>query len=259
MPISKTFTARMDPRSNPENWGGKEARQAQLGNAVSPLFNRARDGIVSTLRYGDAVDVYAQDGEWTLLCGVHDGYLGWARGAELREMGAGRRERVHNLATHIYPEPDIKTPPVLRLSLGSFVEAKGEAGEFVETQDGFVFAQHLAARGDVVDYAIQFLDTPYFWGGGSADGIDCSGLMQLCYSMVGIEIPRDTDQQESALRPIEREALRRGDMVFWKGHVGMMENEDIMIHATAFSMKTMREPFEMALARIGEASSFRSV
>src|SRR5690606_22121097 len=106
--------------------------------------------------------------------------------------------------------------------------------------------------GDMVDVALQFLQTPYLWGGRSGLGIDCSGLVQMAMAMVGKAAPRDTDMQFAALgNPIERVDLERGDLVFWKGHVGIMEDRDILLHANGHTMSVARENLDDAIERIG--------
>jgi cell wall-associated NlpC family hydrolase len=106
--------------------------------------------------------------------------------------------------------------------------------------------------GDRVDVALRFLETPYLWGGRSGMGIDCSGLVQMAMSMVGETAPRDTDMQFAALgEPIERSELKRGDFVFWKGHIGLMEDEVTLLHANGHSMSVARENLDQAIKRIG--------
>jgi cell wall-associated NlpC family hydrolase len=115
---------------------------------------------------------------------------------------------------------------------------------------------HLApVAGDFVAQAERFLGAPYLWGGRSARGIDCSALVQLALLAAGREAPRDSDMQ-AALLGTElpaRAALRRGDLVFWKGHVGIMRDRDTLIHANAHHMAVAAEPFGPAAARIAAA------
>jgi len=91
------------------------------------------------------------------------------------------------------------------------------------------------------------LHTPYLWGGRTPRGIDCSGLVQLSLEMAGIECPRDSDQQREAFgKPLPYHwrdmPWRRGDLVFFEGHVGIMTGVDSLIHASAFHMEVTVEP-----------------
>jgi cell wall-associated NlpC family hydrolase len=99
------------------------------------------------------------------------------------------------------------------------------------------------------------LHAPYLWGGKTSLGIDCSGLVQIALDAAGVTAPRDTDLQEKALgTPIaagaELAGLRRGDLVFWPGHVGIMQDDAMLLHASAHHMLVVSEPLRAVRDRI---------
>ena len=148
----------------------------------------------------------------------------------------------------------------------------GREGDFAVSADGlYVWARHLAESGwrepDYVAVAERFLETPYLWGGRTSEGIDCSGLVQTALAAAGVASPRDSDMQEAALgEPIAiddpRTPLERGDLVFWKGHVGIMRDSATLLHANGWHMKVVSEPLAEARDRIaanggGDVTSVR--
>jgi hypothetical protein len=101
-------------------------------------------------------------------------------------------------------------------------------------QQGEIYPQQPLRT--ITDYARAFLNRPYLWGGTSWEGIDCSGLVQLCYRMGGYILPRDADQQHAFLAyGVKREDMQEGDLIFFGStkitHVAMALNKQEYIHA----------------------------
>ena len=121
--------------------------------------------------------------------------------------------------------------------------------------DGAVVLQHLSEAGsaaaDWAAVAERFIGVPYLWGGKTSLGLDCSGLVQVALGACGIAAPRDSDMQENAIGDTlaPGAALRRGDLVFWPGHVALMLDREIAIHANAFHMAVVAEPLTHAVQR----------
>ena len=209
---------------------------------------------------GEPVAVYERQEGWAWVQLETDGYVGYLPDEALRPGLPEPGHRVRALRTFVYPGASIKLAPLAVLSLGTGVAVAGTSGDFAVLADGgHVFAAHLAPVGhvepDFVAVAERFLEVPYLWGGKTSLGLDCSGLTQLALAAAGIAAPRDTDMMEAALgQPVATDealgGLRRGDLVFWKGHVGIMSDPETLLHATAYSMTVMREPLRVARDRI---------
>jgi cell wall-associated NlpC family hydrolase len=104
---------------------------------------------------------------------------------------------------------------------------------------------------DPVTVAQLFFGTPYLWGGNSAFGIDCSGLVQAALLACGIACPGDSDLQAALGNTVPDDApMLRGDLIFWKGHVAMVVDDQTLIHANAHHMAVAYEPIDAAIARI---------
>jgi cell wall-associated NlpC family hydrolase len=162
------------------------------------------------------------------------------------------------LRTYVYPAANMKVPPLEALPLGAEVTVEGDGAYMRVADHGFVYAPHLRPvsqyESDFVAVAEKFLGAPYLWGGKTALGLDCSGLVQISLAAAGIAVPRDTDIQAREVGtdvPLDEPVnLRRGDLVFWKGHVGIMCDAVTLLHANAHHMLVAREPFTEARARI---------
>lgn len=242
------------------------ARACAIASAVAPLTATpdAEAPLSTTLLRGEAFDVYDSAGGWAWGQAA-DGYVGYAPAACLERAGEPATHRVTALSAPVYPEPSIKTRPVDALPFLSRLRPASapEAPGFLRLgEGGWVCAQHLGPEGvaapDWVSTALRFLGAPYLWGGKTAAGIDCSGLVQLARHAAGRACPRDSDQQRDAPgADVPPGAERRGDLIFWRGHVGVMLDPRRMLHANAFAMAVAVEPLADALARIGPAAARR--
>jgi cell wall-associated NlpC family hydrolase len=191
-----------------------------------------------------------------------DGYVGWLPANSLGRPGPAPTHRVSALRTLIFPGPSIRLAPLAAPSLGARLAVVREQDRFAVTAaGGFVPANHLAAlqrfESDSVAVAERFRGVPYLWGGKTSLGLDCSGLLQVALQACGIPAPRDTDLQEQALgAAIEPDAaLRRGDLLFWPGHMAIARDSETLVHANAFHMMVAIEPIAEAIARIRAAGS----
>ena len=149
----------------------------------------------------------------------------------------------------------MQAPEICALSLGAQLAITADHGKWLETTQGFVPAAHLRPLGDwladPIAVAESLLGTPYLWGGNARGGIDCSGLAQLAYGACGITIPGDSDLQETAGQEVgHNDSLRRGDLIFWKGHVALIVDETRLIHANGHTMSVAYEAINACIDRI---------
>lgn len=218
-------------------------------------------GIDTELLHGEIFTIYDTDAEgWSWGQAEQDGYVGWLPSLAL---GVGHpapsTDKVVALRTFLFPGPSIKLPPLAALPFGACLAVQRREGAFAAVEGGFVWAGHLAGldyrEADPVRVAERFLGVPYLWGGKSSLGLDCSGLVQTALRACGHQAPRDSDMQERELgASIDPDGpLRRGDLVFWRGHVGLMRDAATFVHATGHTMTVIVEAFDEARARIRTA------
>ena len=238
-----------------------EGRKKRIIAASAPLRRspQADAPLETEALFGEAVTVYDESEGWAWAQLERDQYVGYlpvtALGAPFQPT-----HRVAALRTHAYPGPAIKAPPRMALSLGALLTVVGREGDFVVTQERlYLWSRHLAdvdaREPEAVAVAERFLETPYLWGGRTSEGIDCSGLVQTALRAAAVPAPRDSDMQEAGLgEPIALDdpsaPLARGDLIFWKGHVGIMRDSQTLLHANGWHMKTVSEPLGQARERI---------
>jgi hypothetical protein len=208
------------------------------------------------LLFGEVFEVLVEDGDVVFGQARRDGYVGWVALAALSPMMHEPTHRVRSVRALVYSEPDLRSPSVAGFGLNALVQVEVAEGRFARAADaGWMVTDQLAPLGDVetdpVAVAERFLGVPYRWGGRDSLGLDCSGLVQQALHTCGRSCPRDTDQQLAALgAPIEPGALRRGDLVFWRGHVGLMLDTERLLHASGDWAAVAAEPLAEAVARI---------
>lgn len=234
---------------------------AQVRRPIVPLLRapRADSMQVSQALYGEKVMVFEERAGWAWVQLSEDSYVGYVPAEAVIHDVEDPTHRVAVPLTYAYPAPDLKSGPAVALPLNArlrVIETVGSYGRL--SRGGFVFSAHLQPEGlyeaDFVAVAEKFLHVPYFWGGKSVHGLDCSGLVQLAFQAAGRACPRDSDMQERemgvTLESNTVSGLRRGDLVFWDGHVGIMTDAETLLHANGHHMLTVAEPVSEAIARI---------
>ena len=251
-----------------------EGSPRRIVAAAAPIKRvpRSDAGLESEALRGESFMVFEDGAEgWSWGQLETDSYVGYVPTDALSTSAPEPTHRVAALRTFLYPGPDLKLPASACLSLGSrlalsgTVETRGTAYRLLTGGEGAVAEAHVVPldappEGDFVAVAERFLGAPYLWGGRTSIGLDCSGLVQLSLMAAGHNAPRDTDLQETMLgHPVDggAPALHRGDLVFWRGHVGVMIDGEYMIHASGRQMAVVIEPLADAVARIGAVRTVR--
>lgn len=214
---------------------------------------------VDQLLYGETFSALDERDGFVWGQARRDGYVGWVDATALSDAVSEPTHRVAALRTYAFSRPDLKAPAPVAVSMNAMISAVETKGRFVrDARLGWIVAEHLATfdqfESDPAAAAERFVGAPYQWGGRESEGLDCSGLVQQALFACGRACPRDADMQEReagrAFQPGPSLAgLRRGDLVFWKDHVGVMADSRRVVHADAFHMRVEIEPLQTALER----------
>lgn len=240
----------------------KQVIRAALGLRRQP---KGSLGLETEALFGEQVSVFDEAEGWAWIQLARDGYVGYVPADGLTTAMETATHRVTSIGTFIYADPNIKSAPLLHLTLNSEIAVTEIRDRFAALKrGGFVMAHHISpidqtAR-DFVAVAERFERTPYLWGGKTRIGTDCSGLVQNALTAAGIACPRDTDMQEQEVgaafdfggdvASLADNALRRGDLIFWQGDVGVMVDGVMLLHANGHHMSTVIEPLIEAAQRI---------
>lgn len=206
--------------------------------------------------YGATVDLLDTGVTWSRIRAKRDGYEGFVHTQALANITQDATHWLIAPSSNAYTADDFKSPDLFALSFGSRFTVSEVTDRFAKTELGYVPKAHLAPLdqplSDPVAVAERFVGTPYLWGGDSRFGIDCSGLVQAALIACNIPCPGDSGPQERALgrRLPAGSSYRRGDLLFWKGHVALVADPDTILHANAHHMAVVHEPLGAAIHRI---------
>ena len=179
--------------------------------------------------------------------------MGYVAAVALAQPGPAPNHKIISPRSFVFPGPDLKLPIEAALPYGALVQ-------ITDRRDGYGFVPYLgwisehnlgalnAQISDPVALALRFVEAPYLWGGRTAVGCECSGLVQTVLEAAGMQCPRDADQQQAHFAETTS-PRQRGDLVFWQGHVGMMVDGVQLVHANAYHMAVQVEPLADTLAR----------
>ena len=239
--------------------GAVEAPRYARGEScavVAPLADLLAEpgdlALASQLLHGETFTVYDRSGGLAWGQCETDGYVGYVAETALATLGPVPTHRVASLGAQVYAVPGLKQTPVSALPWQARVAVDSEADGYARIAGGWWCPAQLlepldTAEADYVTSAGRLLGVPYLWGGRSQAGLDCSALVQLAAAAGGIAMPRDSDLQAGCGAPVNG-ARARGDLVFWRGHVGILADADTLPETRRHSEMELKQLKELQTA-----------
>ena len=244
----------------------------QVINNICPLYKEPnKNGHLETeLLFGEYLEIDKICNNWALIKNIADGYIGWVETINLGVI-MPRTHKIRSCHSLVFETPNVKSKVLFTIFLGSLIKIDDMDDKWAKirlndlNQFGYIHKDSIFPYSyevnDWVSTAEKFISSPYKWGGKSIYGIDCSGLVQLSLQFNGINFPRNTNKQNQfQLNKIQDiDQLRRGDLVFWKGHVGIIQNSKTIIHANEFHMQVFSEDLEVSINRINNNNRLKPI
>lgn len=248
----------------------------QISKPCTNLFENPEISlkISSQCLFGELFQIKLIEGNWFYGKLLSDGYEGYIKKTDVSENILKTNYFVQNIRTIVMSKPDYKSEEIINLPIGAqlclinikdnWAKIRIDRGKF-----GYILERHILNNTSLLDdwvkIAEKFLDVPYRWGGKESLGIDCSGLVQLSFSLIGTKIPRDSNDQFqffkkskkfSIINSLSENTLKRGDLIYWEGHIAIVKDEESVIHASGFHGNVVEERINNVLLRINSKPTF---
>ena len=210
----------------------------------------------SQMLYGEKFKILENKGHWLKIKTNYDNYTGYIRKKKFLIKEFVPRFKVSSKKTEIFTKRNKKLIKTNRfLFFASRIKKIEENKNFIEFEKNkWIKKKHLKKIKFFENNSNKifklFLNSKYLWGGKTSDGIDCSSLIQIYFFYNGVFFPRDTKDQIKYCKKKIKKKFTKGDIIFWKGHVGACLNQIKFIHAYGPRKKVLIMPTNETIQHI---------
>jgi cell wall-associated NlpC family hydrolase len=217
--------------------------------------------VISQILYGEKFSILSKNKGWLKIKTSFDNYIGYIENKNY-VTNYNSSHKVYVLKASIFDKANKKTKSFL--SFGSKISKIRENKNFIEYEKNkWIKKKDLKNinhnEKSYVKLFKLFLKTKYVWGGKTFNGIDCSALLQLFYYYNKKFYPRDTNKQVKYSKKINRKMFKKGDIIFWKGHVAICINSKQLIHAYGPKKRVLIMPIIQTIRRIERTAKLKVI
>ena len=216
--------------------------------------------VTSQILYGEKFKILSKNKDWIKIKTLFDNYFGYIKNKNYADKHRPTH-KIYSLKAIIFKKPNNKTKNFL--PFGSKISVINENKKFVKFEKNKWLKKNNIKKinhkeKNFIKILKLFLKTKYVWGGKTYKGIDCSALLQLFYYYNNSFYPRDTkDQINYSKRNLNKRKFKKGDVIFWKGHVAMCLNSKKLIHAYGPEKKVITMPIIETINRIQRTAKLK--
>ena len=198
--------------------------------------NSKNSGIVTQILLGEDFKSQNKIGKFYKGYKVYDKYKGFI---EAKDLHLDKNKKTHKIISkecNVYKKPNNKYKLNKKIFFNSRISILNYKNNFIQTKNGWILKKNIKPinfrKKHFLDNIKLYLNTKYLWGGNSPKGLDCSALVQELLKFNNIYCPRDSkDQKKFFRKEISIKNIRKGDLLFWKGHVAIALSNKKLVHA----------------------------
>lgn len=221
--------------------------------------NNKKSEIVTQILLGENFIIQKRFGKFYKGYKTYDKYKGFI---EVKDLHLDKRKKTHKIISkdcNLYKKPNNKYKLNKKIFFNSKISILDSKNNFIQTTIGWILKKNVISVNFKTKHFLDnfklYLNTKYLWGGNSPKGLDCSALVQELLKFNNIYCPRDSkDQKKFFKKKIAMKNIKKGDLLFWKGHVAIALNNKKLVHAFGAKKKVIIMDIKETIKKINMKS-----